>query len=102
MAGLLSGGVKAGSMPALRRWLRHGNHSLARFIETEGDRLDGNALDTLCRVNVQQQLENLRTYRKVDEQIRSGRLKLVGLYFDIGSARVHMLPPVPSTLSVKT
>jgi carbonic anhydrase len=101
MAGLLSGGVKAGSLPALRRWLRHGNHSLARFIETEGDRLDGNALDTLCRVNVQQQLENLRTYRKVDEQIRSGRLKLVGLYFDIGSARVHMLPPVPSTLSVK-
>ena len=39
MAGLLSGGVKAGSLPAMRRWLRHGNHSLARFIETEGDRL---------------------------------------------------------------
>ncbi|MET7327965.1 bifunctional SulP family inorganic anion transporter/carbonic anhydrase [Nonomuraea sp. NPDC005650] len=95
MAGVLSGGVQAGSLPGLRRWLRHGNHSLATFIETEGDRLHSGALDVLCRVNVQQQLENLRTYRKVDEQVRAGKLELVGLYFDIGSARVHMVPPLP-------
>ncbi|WSG17152.1 SulP family inorganic anion transporter [Nonomuraea sp. NBC_01738] len=101
MAGLLSGGVKAGSLPGLRRWLRHGNHSLARFIDTESDGLDNGPLDRLCRVNVQQQLDNLRTYRRVDEQVRAGELELVGLYFDIGSARVHMLPPLPSTLSVK-
>ncbi|MFI6733075.1 SulP family inorganic anion transporter [Nonomuraea sp. NPDC050451] len=94
MAGVLSGGVQAGSLPGLRRWLRHGNHSLARFIETEGDRLHSGALDVLCRVNVQQQLENLRTYRKVDEQVRAGKLELVGLFFDIGSARVHMVPPL--------
>ncbi|SEL03507.1 SulP family inorganic anion transporter [Nonomuraea pusilla] len=96
MAGILSGGVRAGSMPGLRRWLRHGNHSLARFIETEGDRLHSGALDVLCRVNVQQQLENLRTYRKVDEQVRAGKLELVGLYFDIASARVHLVPPLSS------
>ncbi|MGW0806264.1 SulP family inorganic anion transporter [Nonomuraea sp. NPDC002799] len=101
MAGVLSGGVQAGSLPGLRRWLRHGDHSLARFIETEGDRLHSGALDVLCRVNVQQQLENLRTYRKVDEQVRAGKLELVGLYFDIGSARVHMVPPLRPTLSVK-
>ncbi|SDH32829.1 SulP family inorganic anion transporter [Nonomuraea jiangxiensis] len=94
MAGVLSGGVQAGSLPGLRRWLRHGNHSLATFIETEGDRLHTGALDVLCRVNVQQQLENLRTYRKVDEQVRAGKLELVGLFFDIGSARVHMVPPL--------
>ncbi|SEG37926.1 carbonic anhydrase [Nonomuraea solani] len=102
MAGVLSGGVQAGSLPGLRRWLRHGDHSLATFIETEGDRLHGGALDVLCRVNVQQQLENLRTYRKVDEQIRAGKLELVGLYFDIGSARVHMVPPLRPPLAVKT
>ncbi|MFB9202856.1 SulP family inorganic anion transporter [Nonomuraea spiralis] len=101
MAGVLSAGVQAGSLPGLRRWLRHGDHSLARFIETEGDRLHNGALDVLCRVNVQQQLENLRTYRKVDEQVRAGTLELVGLYFDIGSARVHMVPPLRSSLSVK-
>lgn len=99
MAGLLSGGVKAGSMPGLRRWLQHGNRSLARFIATESDGLDSGPLDRLCRVNVQQQLENLRTYRRIDEQVRAGTLELVGLYFDIGSARVHQLP-MP-TLSVK-
>ncbi|MFI6292086.1 SulP family inorganic anion transporter [Nonomuraea sp. NPDC050790] len=102
MAGLLSGGVQAGSMPGLRRWLRHGNHSLATFIGTESDGSDSGPLDRLCRVNVQQQLLNLRTYRRVDEQVRAGELELVGLYFDIGRARVHMLPPLPSTLSVKT
>ncbi|MFC5828984.1 SulP family inorganic anion transporter [Nonomuraea insulae] len=102
MAGVLSGGVQAGSLPGLRRWLRHGDHSLATFIETEGDRLHGGALDVLCRVNVQQQLENLRTYKKVDEQIKAGKLELVGLFFDIGSARVHMVPPLRPTLCVNT
>ncbi len=99
MAGLLSGGVNAGSLPGLRRWLRHGNHSLARFIDGESDGTDSGPLDRLCRVNVQQQLLNLRTYRRVDEQVLAGELELVGLYFDIGTARVHRLP---STLSVKT
>ncbi|MEW9549498.1 SulP family inorganic anion transporter [Nonomuraea sp. NPDC050783] len=97
MAGVLSAGVQAGSLPGLRRWLRHGHHSLARFIETEGDRLHGGALDVLCRVNVQQQLENLRTYRKVDDQVRAGRLELVGLFFDIPTARVHLVPPLRPT-----
>ncbi|MEU4226183.1 bifunctional SulP family inorganic anion transporter/carbonic anhydrase [Nonomuraea sp. NPDC026600] len=101
MSGLLSGGVKAGGLPGLRRWLRHGYHSLATFIETADEPLDAGALDRLCKVNVQQQLENLRTYRKVDEQVRAGQLELVGLYFDISSARVHMLPPLPASLSVK-
>jgi carbonic anhydrase len=102
MAGLLSGGVQAGSMPGLRRWLRHGNHSLARFIDDEDDGHDTGPLDRLCRLNVQQQLANLRTYRRVDEQVRTGELELVGLYFDIGTARVHMLPPLPTSYSVKT
>ncbi|MCF6470639.1 carbonic anhydrase [Nonomuraea sp. MG754425] len=102
MAGVLSGGVQAGSLPGLRRWLRHGSHSLATFIETEGDRLHGGALDVLCRVNVQQQLENLRTYRKVDEQVRAGTLELVGLFFDIGSARVHMVPPLRPATPART
>lgn len=100
MAGLLSGGVRAGSMPGLRRWLRHGHHSLARFIANESDGLDCGPLDRLCRVNVQQQLDNLRTYRRIDEQVRAGTLELVGLYFDIGSARVHQIGA--PTLSVKT
>ncbi|WP_431896308.1 SulP family inorganic anion transporter [Nonomuraea sp. bgisy101] len=102
MAGLLSGGEKAGSLPGLRRWLRHGNHSLARFIQSDSDGSDTGPLDRLCRVNVMQQLENLRTHRKVAEQVAAGSLELVGLYFDIPSARVHILPNPLAAAAVPT
>ncbi|MBB2911852.1 carbonic anhydrase [Streptosporangium becharense] len=91
MAALLSGGERTAGLPGLGRWLRHGNHSLARFITGDSDGTDGGPLDRLCRVNVVQQLENLRTYPQVDRLCREGRLELVALYFDIGAARVHVL-----------
>ncbi|MER5325241.1 bifunctional SulP family inorganic anion transporter/carbonic anhydrase [Streptosporangium roseum] len=99
MAALLSGPEKAPGLPALSRWLHHGSHSLARFTATEGDGVDDGPLDRLCRVNVIQQLENLRTYPQVDRLVRAGRLQLVGLYFDIGTARVHVLEQPPLTAS---
>ncbi|MFF5206979.1 SulP family inorganic anion transporter [Streptosporangium sp. NPDC000396] len=99
MAALLGGGEKTSDLPALGRWLRHGNHTLARFVATESDGTDCGPLDRLCRVNVIQQLENLRTYPQVDQLVRAGRLQLVGLYFDIGTARVHVLEQPPVTAS---
>ncbi|MEV8634952.1 SulP family inorganic anion transporter [Streptosporangium sp. NPDC051023] len=98
MAALLSGGEKAAGLPALGRWLHHGNHSLARFVSSESDGTDDGPLDRLCRINVLQQLENLRTHPEVDRLVRQGHLELVGLYFDIATARVHILeqPPVLS------
>jgi carbonic anhydrase len=89
MASLLSGGIGAEEMPGLRRWLRHGDHSLARFI-ADDDSTD-QPLDRLCRLNVIQQLANLNTYPRVAKMIEEGRLELVGLYFDIPAARVHIL-----------
>ncbi|MFJ2029773.1 SulP family inorganic anion transporter [Streptosporangium sp. NPDC087985] len=99
MATLLDGGPKAAYRTALDRWLRHGNHSLARFVAGESDGADNGPLDRLCRVNVIQQLENLRTYPEVDRLVRAGRLHLVGLYFDIATARVHVLerPTIPAS-----
>ncbi|MCF6471834.1 carbonic anhydrase [Nonomuraea sp. MG754425] len=99
MAALLSGPAATAELPQLQRWLRHGDPSLTMLeqgAEAGRERTEGehdSALDALCRLNVQQQLENLRTYRKVDEQVETGQLKLVGLYFDIASARVHVVPP---------
>ncbi|MBG0830781.1 bifunctional SulP family inorganic anion transporter/carbonic anhydrase [Planomonospora sp. ID67723] len=100
MAALLSGGETTQELPSLNRWLRHGNHSLARFIATDGDG-DGDSgpLDRLCRLNVIQQLENLRTHPRVDRLVRAGRLELVGLYFDIAAARVHVLDRPPAALA---
>ncbi|WP_068925125.1 SulP family inorganic anion transporter [Planobispora rosea] len=99
MVALLSGGETTGELPALDRWLRHGHHSLARFIATESDGADGGPLDRLCRINVIQQLENLRTHPGVDHLVRTGRLDLVGLYFDIGAARVHVLDQPPAQVA---
>lgn len=48
-------------------------------------------LDRLCRINVLQQLDNLMTYPVVSRLVADGRLELVGLYFDIASARVEIL-----------
>ncbi|GAA1508300.1 SulP family inorganic anion transporter [Sphaerisporangium rubeum] len=91
MAAVLSAGVKTEGLPGLDRWLRHGDHTLARYIgATPSDAGEG-PLDHLCRVNVAQQLDNLRTYPEVAARELSGRLELVGLYFDIASARVHIL-----------
>ncbi|GAA2213947.1 SulP family inorganic anion transporter [Nonomuraea monospora] len=90
MAALLSGPATTADLPQLRRWLQHGDPSLSRL----GGERPGDALELLCRQNVQQQLENLRTYPRVEEQVAAGRLKLVGLYFDIGAAQVDVVPPV--------
>ncbi|MBX6385738.1 MAG: bifunctional SulP family inorganic anion transporter/carbonic anhydrase [Microbispora sp.] len=108
MAALLKG---VPDLPALRSWLRHGRHSLARFVSADpvdghdgpldGENTrDAGPLDRLCRINVIQQLDNLRTHPFVDALVRAGKLELTGLYFDIGAARVHVLEqerftPVP-------
>ncbi|WP_433224343.1 SulP family inorganic anion transporter [Microtetraspora malaysiensis] len=87
--------------PALRGWLRHGRHTLARFVATESTEDDAGPLDRLCRLNVIQQLENVRSHPRLDALVRSGTLELSGLYFDIGAASVHVLheegfTPVPT------
>ncbi|MFI9571270.1 SulP family inorganic anion transporter [Microbispora rosea] len=87
-------------LPALRNWLRHGRQSLARFVAAEPCDDDAGPLDRLCRTNVIQQLDNLRSHPFVDTLVRAGKLELTGLYFDIGAARVHVLEqerftPVP-------
>ncbi|WP_405146399.1 bifunctional SulP family inorganic anion transporter/carbonic anhydrase [Sphaerisporangium sp. NBC_01403] len=91
MAAVLSAGEQTGGLPGLERWLRHGDHTLARYVLSDSTGEDEGPLDRLCRVNVAQQLDNLRTYPSVAGLEDSGRLQLVGLYFDIGAARVHVL-----------
>ncbi|HEX4813677.1 MAG TPA: SulP family inorganic anion transporter [Nonomuraea sp.] len=92
MAALLGDPSAINGLPQLGRWLRHGDASVAKLRAGDGE----GTLDALCRLNVQEQLENLRSYPRVDEQVRAGQLTLVGLYFDIASARVDVVPPSPT------
>jgi hypothetical protein len=44
-------------------------------------------------VNVVSQLENLMTYRLVQQKVFDGELNLMGLYFDIAHAQVQVYLP---------
>jgi carbonic anhydrase len=132
MSALLDPTHQHGDLPWLNRWLEHGKHSLARHAapatSTEQpaeppagqqtgqqtgqpaephDRHCRDALTTLCKSNVTQQLDNLLTYPRVRELTGTGRLRLVGLYFDLHTAAVTVLdqrgscpdPPTPSQWS---
>ncbi|WP_233511066.1 SulP family inorganic anion transporter [Actinomadura craniellae] len=99
MAGLLAGGSEIEHLPGLSRWLRHGNHSLARFLDTppgeSGEDPDGelSPLSRLCRINVMQQLDNLLTYPWLRRRVEAGKVELTGLFLELETAQVHILDP---------
>jgi carbonic anhydrase len=90
MAALLAGGAEVEHLEGLSRWLKHGNHSLARFLAEEPAG-DEPPLTRLCKINVMQQLDNLLTYPWLRERVASGEIELVGLYLDLQSATVEIL-----------
>lgn len=92
MAALLGGGGEIEHLPALSRWLKHGNRSLARFLAAEPP-AHASQLQSLCQVNVIQQLDNLMTYPSLRQRVEEGRLELVGMYFELETARVFLLDP---------
>ncbi|MGW0329368.1 carbonic anhydrase [Nocardia sp. NPDC003183] len=51
----------------------------------------GSIVDELSKYNVVQQIEHLRTYPAVVAAERAGRLRLAGMYFEIATARMHLI-----------
>ena len=90
MAALLGGGREVEHLPALDRWLRHGNRSLARFLDDE-PKSGESPLARLCRVNVVQQLDNLMTHPGVRSRVERGSLELVGMFLELETAQVFIL-----------
>ncbi|ALG12767.1 solute carrier family 23 protein [Kibdelosporangium phytohabitans] len=70
----------------LHSWLRNARTSLARVDGTDD-------AEHLAAVNVVQQLDNLRTYPSVRRAEEQGRLRLVGMYFDLTEARLYLVDP---------
>ncbi|GAA0644007.1 SulP family inorganic anion transporter [Kutzneria viridogrisea] len=86
---------------ALGDWLKHADPSVLRFAGSPGDeQLAVN--ERLCLANVAQQLDNLCSYPSVQEAVAEGRVKLVGMYFDIAAARVYLVDQERSTLNELT
>jgi carbonic anhydrase len=86
--------------PQLSAWLRHGVAGQRRSgLGTHaalGHALDS-ATERLALSNVAAQLANLRTYPSVRIASAAGRLRLVGMYFDLSTAQTLVLDPGTQT-----
>ncbi|MFE3461765.1 SulP family inorganic anion transporter [Nocardiopsis aegyptia] len=78
----------------MRRWLSAGEASLAHAGAYSGA-LAGlptaEALRRLAQANVELQIGRLLEYPVVRERVEAGALELTGMYYDLESARVHLL-----------
>ena len=90
MTALVSGPTAGG--PALRSWLRHAAPSLDRYRTSPPVTLDGRVppaeCDHLALHNVLTQLDRLRGHPAVVKA--RGEVRLIGMYFDVPAARVHL------------
>jgi carbonic anhydrase len=88
MKATLNAELVAGA-PNLSRWLYHADAATFRLAQ-EGP-LDPSLppYDQLSQLNVLTQLDHLRTYPVVREQVEKGRLELSGWWFDISSGDMH-------------
>ncbi|GAA2661412.1 MULTISPECIES: SulP family inorganic anion transporter [Actinosynnema] len=100
MKALLDGTAPPGSR--LRSWLRAADASLIRFHERGGPASGESVVERLAVANVAQQLDNLMAYECVREAVGCGALRLVGMYFDISSARVYLVDPERGALAPVT
>lgn len=78
----------------IRRWLANGEGSLRR-AGADGGAPAGlpasEVLRRLAQANVVEQLGNLMGYPVVRERVESGELSLSGMYYDLETAKVHLL-----------
>ena len=92
----LVSGPPAGA-PALESWLRHAAPSLDRFRTRPHPTIEGHVpaaeWDRLALHNVLEQLDRLRTQPTVATALAAGRVRLIGMYFDVAAARVYLHDP---------
>ncbi|HJQ45165.1 MAG TPA: bifunctional SulP family inorganic anion transporter/carbonic anhydrase [Amycolatopsis sp.] len=83
--------------PALRSWLRHAEPSVDRARTRPPLTIDGELPesegDRLALHNVLQQLDRLREYPTIARAEARGDIELLGMYFDVGAARVYLHDP---------
>jgi carbonic anhydrase len=77
------------AMPEVRNWLRHSEEARRAFERANIDPKSPGALETMNKLNIRLQLDNLRTHPKVRAALRAGTLNLHGWYYDIHSGTVQ-------------
>lgn len=77
------------TQPHLQSWLRHGEQALERLRSKGGPDQSLSPHNQLSQLSVLLQLENLMSHPLVAEQVKKGKLRLHGWWFDIAQATVH-------------
>jgi len=80
-------------MPHLKMWLRHGDEALYTLRGTEPINKDIAPHNRLSQINVLQQIEHLKSYPIVQEQLYDNKLRLHAWWFDLHYASVHWYIP---------
>lgn len=93
MRGLLDGAVDDGDSGPVAEWLAHGAASLSAYrsshpVARQAQELGFAPVDQLAMVNVAIQLQTLSRHRVVGAAAADGTVRVIGLFFDIPSARV--------------
>jgi carbonic anhydrase len=95
-ASATSDGGNGGDGGALGRWLTGAAESLSRFrgghpVGERAGAAGASDVDRLAMVNVAVQLDRLARHPGVADAVAQGRVRLVGLFFDIATARMSVL-----------
>lgn len=96
MRGLLSGAAETKDVVA--QWLSYGNPSRAAYesghpVGRHADELGFSQTDQLAMVNVAMQVQTLNRHQVVGPAVAAGRVRVIGLFFDIPTARVLQVDP---------
>ena len=77
------------SLPAVRHWLRYGEAARHVVKENYPDLPEELKLQVLTRENLIAQLDNLRTHPSVVARLRSGKLRVHAMLYDIKTGEVE-------------
>lgn len=77
-------------LSSLGKWLENAASSYIRFEEYSSTNTENlTSCNLLSRINVLQQLENLKTYPLVKERLQENQLRIHGWWFDLATADVY-------------
>lgn len=85
----LTQGVEHITAPSLRSWLSYGEDAVQRLKNSPEFSSDMPLHNRLSRINVLAQIDHLKSYPMINDQIKKGALRVHGWWFDIAKADVY-------------
>lgn len=76
-------------LPLTDNWLKYAEPSYERFLNHPESQKNLTPLNALSQNNVIQQIEHLKTYPWIHEQLLDKKISLHGWWFDLATADVH-------------